>query len=217
MATTPFLMSATRRFRAEAQVNDAREAPRIDGASALVIGYGRFGQTVAQMLIGQGVTATLIDLDAEMIDVAGSFGAKVYYGDGTRLDLLRQAGAAEAQLILFCIDGDVLDADILRGVNAAFPNANVFVRAYDRRSLMKMEGARIAGTTREVFESAVSMARLAMVDLGIDGAEIDRTEHEYRERDARRLRAQTDSGDVRAGIDRMVIAPFRTAPDEARA
>ncbi len=217
MATTPFLMMATRRFRAETKTRGTREAPHADGASALVIGYGRFGQTVAQMLLGQGVTVTVIDRDAEIIDIAGSFGAKVYYGDGTRLDLLRQAGAADAQLILFCIDGDVIDANILHGVNASFPEASVFVRAYDRRSLMKMDGARIAGTMREVFESAVCMARMAMVNIGVDGAEIDRTEHEYRHRDGERLRAQTASGDLRAGIDRMVVEPFQTPPDEAHA
>ncbi|MGI4732877.1 MAG: cation:proton antiporter [Janthinobacterium lividum] len=212
MATTPFLMGATRRFRAGTKTRGERETPHADGASALVIGYGRFGQTVAQMLIGQGITVTLVDQDAEMIDVAGSFGAKVYYGDGTRLDLLRQAGAAEAQLILFCIDGDVLDADILGGVNAAFPDASVFVRAFDRRSLMKMDGARITGTIREVFESAVCMARMAMAEIGVDGAEVDRTEQEYRDRDADRLRAQTQSGDLRAGIDRMVIERFQPEP-----
>ena len=64
---------------------------------------------------------TLIDTDIEMIDVAGSFGAKVYYGDGTRLDLLRQAGAAEAELILFCIDGDQIDAGAARGGARGLP------------------------------------------------------------------------------------------------
>lgn len=213
MATTPFLMSATRRFRAEARMDDAREAPHADGAGALVVGYGRFGQTVAQMLMAQGIAVTLIDRDTEMIDAAGSFGAKVYYGDGTRLDLLRQAGGGEAQLILFCIDGDVLDADLLRGVNAAFPQAGVFVRAWDRRSLMRMDGARVAGAVREVMESAVQLARLALAELGVDEDEVDRAERAFRERDAERLRAQTDTGDVRAGLDRMILGPI--AGDEA--
>ena len=73
------------------------------------------------MLMAQGIAVTLIDTDIEMIDVAGSFGAKVYYGDGTRLDLLRQAGAAEAELILFCIDGDQIDARAGRGGPRGLP------------------------------------------------------------------------------------------------
>ncbi|RZM05875.1 MAG: sodium:proton exchanger, partial [Sphingomonas sp.] len=87
MATTPFLMGATRRFRAEPIVEDGtRDGPMADGANAIVVGYGRFGQTVGQMLGAQRIPVTLIDRDIEMIDVAGEFGAKVYYGDGTRLD-----------------------------------------------------------------------------------------------------------------------------------
>jgi CPA2 family monovalent cation:H+ antiporter-2/glutathione-regulated potassium-efflux system protein KefB len=206
MAATPFLMMATARIRAEpVHTGEGLAVPHADGARAIVVGYGRFGQTVAQMLILQKVSVTLIDTDPEMIEVAGTFGAQVYYGDGTRLDLLRQAGAADAQLILFCLDGDGIDADLLHSVAQAFPQASVFVRAYDRRSVMKMAGGPVTGTVREVFESAVAMARLALADIGVDMGEIDRSENDYRDRDAERLRAQSDSGDIRAGIDRMIV------------
>ena len=88
-----------------------------------------------------------------MIDVAGSFGAKVYYGDGTRLDLLRQAGAAEAELILFCIDGDQIEPRVRsKAVHEAFPKAAIFVRAFDRRALLKLKDAPVAGVVREVLE-----------------------------------------------------------------
>src|SRR3990170_3008148 len=85
MATTPFLMMATRKLREE-PVRDlgTREAPSDQAASALVVGYGRFGQTVAQTLMAGGIPVTLVDTDIEMIDVAEQFGAKVYFGDGTR-------------------------------------------------------------------------------------------------------------------------------------
>ncbi|RYY45504.1 MAG: sodium:proton exchanger, partial [Sphingomonadales bacterium] len=99
MATTPFLMMLTKDLRAEPLPSaEGMDAPRHDGSNAIVVGYGRFGQTVAQMLIGQNIPVTLIDSDVEMIETAGSFGMKVYYGDGTRTDLLRQAGAADAEL-----------------------------------------------------------------------------------------------------------------------
>lgn len=205
MATTPFLMMATRRIREEPErSSDGFETPNEDGASAIVIGYGRFGQTVAQMLLAQGLSVSLIDRDVEMIEAAGSFGAKVYYGDGTRIDLLRQAGAHDAQLLLFCIDGDVLDADILTAVHNAFPEAAIFARAYDRRSLIKMHGAPLAGTVREVLESAVCMARLAMQEIGVDEGEIDETEQLYRDRDRERLDAQAESGDIRAGREKII-------------
>ena len=205
MATTPFLMSVTRKFREAPEPADGHlERPSADGATAIVVGYGRFGQTVGQMLLAEGIKISLIDTDVEMIEVAGTFGAKVYFGDGTRLDLLRQAGAAEAQLILFCQDGDGIDADLLNAVAKAFPEAAVFVRAYDRRSLIKMRGGPMAGYVREVRESAIRLARMAMEKLDVDEANIDRAEAEFRRIDNERLDLQRQSGDLRAGIERII-------------
>ncbi len=199
MATTPFLMSATRRFREEPiAAGGDREGPMADGANAIIVGYGRFGQTVGQMLLMQDIPVTLIDNDIEMIDIAGEFGAKVYYGDGTRLDLLRQAGAAEAELILFCIDGDQIDVATLEGVHEAFPQAAIYVRAFDRRTLVQLKNSPATYVVREVLESAVKMARLAMRGLDIPNAEIDRAEEIYRSRDKERLRIQVEAGDIRA-------------------
>ena len=198
MVTTPFLMMITRRIREEPIKQGDREGPQADGANALIVGYGRFGQTVAQMLNAQGVPVTLIDTDIEMIDIAGEFGAKVYYGDGTRMDLLRQAGAADAELILFCMDGDQLSPDLIEGVHKAFPKASIFVRAYDRRAVIKLKGAPLDGVVREVLESAVKMGRMALKSIGVEDMEIDHTEDTYRRRDKERLRAQVEAGDVRA-------------------
>jgi glutathione-regulated potassium-efflux system protein KefB len=204
MATTPFLMMVTRRFRAEPVNIQLRHGPVADGSNALIIGYGRFGQTVGQMLIAQGIAVTLVDTDIEMIDVAGQFGAKVYYGDGTRIDLLRQAGAAEAELILFCTDGDQIGPELVEAVHEAFPKASIFVRAYDRRALLKLKGAPVAGVVREVLDSAVRMARQAMAAVGIDADEIDRTEDLYRKRDRERLKIQLEAGDLRAARDEVI-------------
>ena len=205
MATTPFLMIFTRRIRAApVATGEGLDAPKSDGASALVIGYGRFGQTVAQMLIGQGITVSLIDRDPEMIETAGTFGAKVYYGDGTRLDLLRQAGAGSVQLLLFCVDEDQVDTALLHAVREAFPNAATFVRAYDRRSMVKLKDAPMVGAFREVMESAVVMARGALAEVGVDNDEIARTEAAYRARDIERLKAQAVAGDMHAGDAHLI-------------
>jgi glutathione-regulated potassium-efflux system protein KefB len=214
MATTPFLMMATRRMRTGPASKELRDGPVADGSDALIVGYGRFGQSVGQMLVAQGIGVTLIDTDIEMIDVAGSFGAKVYYGDGTRLDMLRQAGAAEAELILFCIDGDQVEPELVEAVHEAFPKASIFVRAYDRRALLKLKGTPVAGVVREVLDSAVRMARMAMEAVGVDVEEIDRTENLYRARDRERLKAQIESGDIRAQVDRIITTPERVAEEE---
>ncbi len=215
MATTPFLMMATKRLRTEPAPSAAGlDLPRHEGSNAVVVGYGRFGQTVAQMLLSQDIPVTIIDTDVEMIQTANDFGMKVYYGDGLRIDMLRQAGAAEAELVMFCNDGDKIDTEFLEAVHYAFPKATVFVRAYDRRSVIKMKGAPVGGVVREVLESAVMMARQAMQAVGVDQREIDKTEAEYRKRDNARLDVQRETGDLRAGIDGMITHASRAAAIE---
>lgn len=208
MASTPFLMMFTRRFRTEETGPEGeRDGPVADGSTALIVGYGRFGQTVGQMLNAQGIEVTMIDTDIEMIDVAGQFGAKVYYGDGTRLDMLRQAGGAEAQLILFCIDQDQVSPELVEAVDEAFPQASIFVRAYDRRALLKLKASAATAVVREVLESAVKMARLAMEAVGVDPSEIDKTEDFYRKRDRERLRIQYEAGDMLAAREAIKQRP----------
>ena len=209
MASTPFLMMATAKLREAPPTRGTRQEPRDDGANALVVGYGRFGQTVAQILIAADIPVTLIDSDVEMIDVAGSFGAKVYFGDGTRLDLLRQAGAADAELICFCIDGEQLTPDIVEAVHTAFPQAAIYARAFDRRSVILLKPSPVKFVVREVYESAVRMGRLALEELGTSEEAIDRAEAMYRGRDKERLKLQIESGDVSAARDRIIVQAQR--------
>ncbi|MXP40640.1 sodium:proton exchanger [Altererythrobacter soli] len=214
MATTPFLMALTARVRTEpARPGQEREGPEDQTAGALVVGYGRFGQTVAQTLIAGGVTVTLIDNDVEMIDVAEQFGAKVYFGDGTRLDLLRQAGAAEAELILFCINGDQIEPALVHAVHKAFPRAAIYVRGYDRRTVLKLSDTPAEYVVREVLESARLMARLGLGKLGLGEQAIAQAEEIYRTTDKERLSKQIAAGDIRAARDVILTRP--QAPDPA--
>jgi CPA2 family monovalent cation:H+ antiporter-2/glutathione-regulated potassium-efflux system protein KefB len=208
MATTPFLMMATRRIRREPEAKaQVRDGPRADGARALVVGYGRFGQTVAQTLMSAGVSVTAIDTDVELIDTAGEFGMQVYFGEGTRLDLLRQAGAGDAQLILFCLDGDQLDKEFLEAVHDAFPQASIYLRVFDRRSVIRLVGSPVQGMVREVFGSAIAMARLGLDNLGVSESAIDEAEEIYRGIDSERLRRQKEAGDIYAAREVIVTRP----------
>jgi CPA2 family monovalent cation:H+ antiporter-2 len=202
MITTPFLMKVydhlDRRRTSPAARDDLDGPDSAPPGKAIVIGYGRFGQTVSQMIMAKGIDVVLIDSKPSQIEVSGDFGMKVYYGDGTRIDLLRQAGAEEARLLLFCIDGNGLDARRMEPILEAFPQAQVFVRAFDRRHVMALEGADVAGIYREVFETAVCMGREALGALGVGSEEVDRVERAYRERDSSRLRRQSSSGDLKA-------------------
>lgn len=201
MVTTPFLMMLNERLdrmKPEPK-SDHLDGPEVAGPGrAILIGYGRFGQTVAQMLMAKQIEVVLIDSKPSQIEISEAFGMKVYYGDGTRIDLLRQAGAEEAQLLLFCVDGDGLDARRLEPILERFPQAQVMVRAFDRRQVMALDGVDVAGIFREVFESAVTMGRQALLALGVNEQETLRVETAYRERDMERLAAQSKHSDLKA-------------------
>jgi CPA2 family monovalent cation:H+ antiporter-2/glutathione-regulated potassium-efflux system protein KefB len=166
---------------------------------------------VAQILIAAEIQVTLIDTDVDMIDVAQEFGAKVYFGDGTRIDLLRQAGAAEAELIAFCIDGDQVTEEFLHGVHAAFPNAEIVVRAFDRRTMLKLKDAPVRRVVREVMESAIAMGRTSLEALDVSRQDIEHAEAAYRGRDKERLKAQYETGDLASARDRIFTQAARDA------
>ncbi|WP_294009679.1 cation:proton antiporter [Sphingomonas sp.] len=215
MIATPFLMRLTewvleRMPEPEAGHQGPEFSPE---TNAIVVGYGRFGQTVAQMLMAKRIPVTIVDRDSEQIEVSEGFGTKVYYGDGTRIDLLRTAGAETAEAILFCHDDRDLTREKLEAILEAFPQAQVLVRAYDRRHVMALDGLDVALIQRELFESAVLMGREALLKLGIARREADRVETAYRQRDSERLERQSATGDLRAARDRMfgVDSPL---PDE---
>jgi glutathione-regulated potassium-efflux system protein KefB len=217
MAATPFLM----RFidfleRRDVQRRDDLDGPELSPeTSAIVVGYGRFGQTVAQMMMAKGIGVTIIDKKPAQIELSSEFGTKVYYGDGLRIDLLRTAGADTAKVIAFCNDneGGELSRSAVQAVLKAFPQASVMVRAYDRLHLIELDGLDLVFAERELFEGAVAMGRAALRASGIRMGEIERVEREYRSRDCERLERQAETGDIKAGWERAFTAE-RSLPEE---
>ena len=216
MAATPFLMRLTDWLERKEESRVAGlDGPEVSPASrVIVVGFGRFGQTVGQMLMAKKIAVTLIDLKPRQIEVSEQFGTKVYYGDGTRVDLLRTAGAEEAEAILFCIDGDELDRPKLKQVLEAFPHAKVMVRVFDRRHVIALDGLDLAFVQRELYESAVTMGRAVLKVVGLPHEEVDRVEREYRLRDCERLERQSETGDLHAASERM-FTPVQALPDES--
>ena len=217
MATTPFLMRLTDWLeRREERGGDGLDGPELSPeTSAIVVGYGRFGQTVAQMLQAKGIGVTIIDKKPSQIELSEEFGTKVYYGDGLRLDLLRAAGAETAKVIAFCNDneGGELSRSAVKAVLDAFPQASVMVRAFDRRHLLELRGLDLVLAERELFESAVVMGNAALRASGVAPHEVERVEREYRMRDCDRLERQRETGDIRAGWETS-FGENRPLPDE---
>ncbi len=166
--------------------------------SVLIIGFGRFGQIVSQPLLLRGIEVSIIDNDVDMIQAAADFGFKVYYGDGTRLDILHAAGAGRARAVLVCVDKGETAIRISELLKAEFPLVPVLARAYDRGSAISLIKSGVAYQIRETFESALSFGGEALQTVGTDQDEVADIIADVRKRDAERLQLQI-SGDLQAG------------------
>jgi monovalent cation:proton antiporter-2 (CPA2) family protein len=201
MATTPFLMIiagklAARSGKEDVQLDDPALASQ---ANVIIVGHGRFGQQVSQIMQAAGRSVTLIDINPQTIDLSSDFGFKVFYGDGTRVDLLKRAGGEDAQAIFFCIDDRYVTAESLIPVRETFPRTKLFVRAFDREQALKLMEDDGISIMREVFESSIRMSADALKYFGTDREVILDIISEFRRRDRSRLKAQFNSGDMHAG------------------
>jgi len=195
MALTPLAVIALNRMlpEPEASMEGVEEAEGLSG-QVLLIGFGRFAQVVSQPLLARGMEVSLIETDVEMIRVASTFGFKVYYGDGARLDVLRASGAGSADAILVCVDKPETADRIVELVKSEFPLAKLFARAYDRGHSMRLIQAGVDYQMRELFESSLAFGKRVLVELGVDEEEAADIIRDVRRRDAERLELQLVGG-----------------------
>ncbi|HWL04500.1 MAG TPA: monovalent cation:proton antiporter-2 (CPA2) family protein [Xanthobacteraceae bacterium] len=203
MALTPLIALAVHRMLPD-------EKPSMDGieraddlhGEVLVIGFGRFAQVVSQPLLARGLNIAIVENDVEMITAATSFGFKVYYGNGARLDILRASGAAHARAILVCIDDPEAATHIAHLVKEEFPNTRLLVRAFDRGHSIKLIEAGVDFQIRETFESAMAFGSEVLRRLDVPEEEVVAIEADVRRRDEERLELQL-AGGIYAGQDLM--------------
>ena len=184
-----------------------QQQPSFDGvekvrdlhAKVLIIGFGRFGQIVSQPLLAMKHTVAIIDNDTEMIRAAAQIGFKVYYGDGTRLDILRAAGAGTADVILVCTDRKEQTTRIIELLRDEFPLAKVMARAFDRAHAIELVRAGVEYQAREMFESAVMFGGAVIKTLGASDEEATEVLEGVRDRDRQRFDMQLAGEDWALG------------------
>ncbi len=168
MGATPLLLLAHDRFigrRARAQ----RAADAIDASGPVIIaGFGRFGQIVGRMLLANEIRPVVLDHDPEQVETLRRFGYRVFYGDATRLDLLRAAGAEEARLLINAIDGVEDNLALVDRVRANFPKLRIISRARNVSHYLELRLRGVEVIERETFESALRAGRAALEALGMD-------------------------------------------------
>ncbi len=211
MALTPVMVMLHDRFRPAAVVSlDGMEAPEGLSGSVLIIGFGRFGQIASQPLLARRVPITIIDDDPEMIRAAETFGFKVWFGDGTRLDILQAAGAGSARAVVIATDKREVTTRIAKLVRDAFPNAVVLARAFDREHALELIKEGVDHQMREVFHSALALGGEVLEVLGVDPDEIGAIAEGVIRRDAERLALQM-AGDIYSGTSLLLGNAEHTA------
>lgn len=207
MAITPLILLAADRLLhdPDASLDGVEAADGLHG-QVLVIGFGRFGQIALQVLLARGADVSVIENNPDRIREAARFGFKIHYGDGTRLDILRSSGAAEAEVILICVDDRRATSAIAALVQHEFPNAAILARSYDRGHSMELIRASVDFEIRETAESALTMGAEGLRRLGLDDATVAEALQDVRRRDRQRLTEQVQ-GDIMSGRDKMLIAP----------
>jgi len=147
-------------------------APKMDEISEeqhapiIVAGAGRYGQIVLRVLSANGHNATVLDHDPEQIESLGRFGFRVFYGDATRLDLLRTAGAAEARILIVAVDGIEQSLKIVDIARAHFPQLTLVVRARNVQHFYELRNRGVEHIERETFAAALLSARSVLELLG---------------------------------------------------
>ena len=196
MALTPIGLIILRRLvpiPVQQSMDGVQEASHLAG-SVLIIGFGRFGQVVSQSFLARGCDIAIIDTDTDMIRSAADFGFKIYYGDGTRLDVLRASGAANARMIAVCVDNRQTANKILELAKAEFPLAQTLVRSYDREHALELIQAGVDYQIRETFESAMKFGEEALRRLEVPEEELAEIMQRLRERDAERVSLEIAGG-----------------------
>ena len=176
-----------RRAREAGEALPAAEVVESAEARILVIGFGRFGQILTQVLLAEGLAVTVIDKDVEQIRAASRFGFRIYYGDGTRLDVLRAAGIGRVELVCICVDDAEAALKIVDVVHEEFSAVRTYVRAYDRMHAVELMKRDVDFQLRETSESALQFGRAALEGLGFSPEAAAARIADVRKRDVARL------------------------------
>ncbi|CEK11958.1 monovalent cation:proton antiporter-2 (CPA2) family protein [Legionella hackeliae] len=169
MATTPFLVLLYQYFIVPRflSILPPHKFDDIDTHQPIILaGYGRFGQIIGRFLNAQGIELTVLEKDPEQIELLRKFGIKGYFGDASRLDLLKNAGAGHAKLLIVAVDDPDTSLEIVKLAKQEFPQLKVYSRARNRRHAYELHKAGVDYFKRETFDSSLSMAQEVMKFLG---------------------------------------------------
>lgn len=190
MALTPLAMILYEKAASmlDAAIPDVKpDDPEFDEAEPdiIIAGFGRFGQITGRLLQANGFKSVVLDSDIEQIEVLRRFGRRVHYGDATRLDLLRAAGAERARMLVVALDDKEKTSELVEKARHAFPNLIILARAFDRRHAYDLLANGADAVERETFEGALHLGTTALRSLGFRAHRAHRAADYFRAHDLR--------------------------------
>lgn len=195
MAVTPLLFLFNEKFvqpRFAPAVRQGPAADTIDPAAqenpVIIAGFGRFGHVVGRLLRANAIGTTVLDLDAEQVQIIRRLGLKVFYGDATRVDLLRAAGAARARLIVIAIDHEAKAIELVDIVQKHFPQLKIFARAVGRVHAYEFQKRGVQTFYRETLGSSLELGADVMRELGMRRSQARRAALLFKQHDERSVR-----------------------------
>lgn len=212
MALTPLSVWLGELLLEKVQVPETVEED-FEGAESpvLMIGFSRMGQIASQVLLASGTDVTIIDNNTDMIKQAARFGFRIYFGDGTRKDVLIAAGIKQAKLVAICTHSPEITNRIVDLVAHEFPDKPLYVRSYDRTHTLQLMERDVTYHIRETFESAIVFGAKMLQGLGIGTDESEQIATDVRRLDEKRLYVQFQEG-IHAGTDMMHNRPLKPEP-----
>jgi CPA2 family monovalent cation:H+ antiporter-2 len=211
MAMTPLFVPAARLFLAPVVEEQLEEDFDGAGADVLMIGFSRFGQIAAQILLTGGTSVTIIDHSAERVRSAAKFGFRLYFGDGARKEVLEASGIRRAKIVAVCTNKKAVTDRIVELIQSEFPDTRLYVRSYDRTHTLELRARGVEYELRETFESGLRFGQETLQGLGMDEGTAREILEDVRKRDEERLALQAVEG-IQAGRDRWYTKPVTPEP-----
>ncbi len=211
MALTPLGAALSKRMLSGEEHEELDEDFEGAGADVLMVGFSRFGQIAAQILLAGGRSVTVIDFSADRIRQASSFGFRIYFGDGTRKDVLRSAGIDRAKIVLVCTQKKEITDKVIELIQADYPQTTLFVRSYDRIHSIELRNKGVDYELRETLESGLLFGRRTLEALGVSEVAAYEIGEDIRKRDEARLVLQVSEG-LQAGRDLLFSTPIHPEP-----
>jgi voltage-gated potassium channel Kch len=158
-----------------------------DERPVIIAGFGRFGQIIGRVLAAKKIPFTALDISAEHVDFVRQFGAEIYYGDASRLDLLRAAKADKAKVLVLAVDDVEASIRTAEAVTKHFPHLTIIARARNRQHAYRLMDLGVTIMRRETFLSSIDLARQVLIGLGMRPRDAERTVRTFQAHDEKRL------------------------------